>query len=433
VVKMYNLEKEKTMKTVNIAIILLILGTMIYPQESNSPGRTEWDEGIIKFKSEDGQFQTRFDIRLFLDAAYFPNDTLELLSNGTHLRKGRFAIKVKLWENWRAEWDIDIADETVEIKDMWVAYTGFRNSFIKIGHFKVPFGHEILITSRYQSFVERAMPNLAFKVGRRSSIGYTKWGRNWNFSASLFGQELLVDDKNKTQDETGGGFGTRFAIAPILTSNFLIHTGASYVEHAPNDNGSVVDFTSEPETKLGDIEMLDTDNIFNVEKIKRVGLEGALGFKNISLQGEYMQAGLTRFDDTDTTSSYYGEYNDVSFSGGYVYLSWILTGEKRPWDNTQGEFSQIIPKSNKIGAWELLARFSNLNLSDSNAIDPRNPNGILGGKANNITLGLTWYANPNIKFMFNYIMVDNSTNATGDGAPGDYDFHAMHLRALIYF
>jgi hypothetical protein len=85
---MYNLEKEKTMKTVNIAIILLILGTMIYPQESNSPGRTEWDEGIIKFKSEDGQFQTRFDIRLFLDAAYFPNDTLELLSNGTHLGKG---------------------------------------------------------------------------------------------------------------------------------------------------------------------------------------------------------------------------------------------------------------------------------------------------------------------------------------------------------
>ena len=421
------------MKIIKPLVIQILIVGFLFAQVSKTQGYTEWDEGIIKFKSEDGQFQTRFDIRIFLDGAYFPDDTLDLLSNGTHLRKGRFAIKVKLWEDWRAEWDIDIADATVEIKDMWVAYTGFSNSFIKIGHFKVPFGHEILITSRYQSFMERAMPNLAFKVGRRSSIGYTKWGRNWNFSASLFGQELLVDDKNKTQDETGGGFGTRFAIAPILANNFLIHTGASFVQHAPNDAGSVVDFTSEPETKLGDIEMLDTDNIFNVEKITRVGLEGALGFKNISLQGEYMQAGLTRFDDTDTTSSYYGEYNDVSFSGGYVYLSWILTGEKRPWDNTQGEFSQIIPKSNKIGAWELLARFSNLNLSDSNAIDPRNPNGILGGKANNITLGLTWYANPNIKFMFNYIMVDNSTNATGDGAPGDYDFHAMHLRALIYF
>jgi len=29
--------------------------------------------------------------------------------------------------------------------------------------------------------------------------------------------------------------------------------------------------------------------------------------------------------------------------------------------------------------------------------------------------------------------VDNSTNATGDGAPGDYDFHAMNFRALINF
>ncbi len=421
------------MRTVKLAAVFLLLGTMIYPQENSSPGGTEWDEGIIKFRSEDGKFSTRFDVRIFLDGAYFPNDTLELLSNGTHLRKGRFAMKVKLWENWRAEWDIDIADATVEIKDMWVSYNGFRNSFIKIGHFKVPFGHEILTSSRYQTFVERAMPNLAFKVGRRSSIGYTKWGRNWNFSASLFGQELLVDDKNKAKDETGGGFGSRFVFAPILTNSLLIHTGASLVEHAPNDNGSVVDFTSEPETKIGDIEMLDTDNVFNVEKIKRVGLEGALRLNNISLQGEIMQADLIRFAETDTTSSYFGEYKNASFSGGYVYLSLIITGEKRPWDNTQGEFSQIIPKSNKIGAWEVLARISNLDLSDTEAIDPRNPNGILGGKANNITLGLTWYANPNIKFMLNYMIVDNSTNATGDGAPGDYDFHAMALRALIAF
>jgi phosphate-selective porin OprO/OprP len=75
-----------------------------------------------------------------------------------------------------------------------------------------------------------------------------------------------------------------------------------------------------------------------------------------------------------------------------------------------------------MGAWEFALRFSNLNLSDPDA-------GIYGGKANNYTAGLNWYANPNVRFMLNYTMVDNSVAA----AIGDYDFSYVQFRTLVTF
>ena len=81
------------MKIIKPLVIQILIVGFLFAQVSKTQGYTEWDEGIIKFKSEDGQFQTRFDIRIFLDGAYFPDDTLDLLSNGTHLRKGRLQSK----------------------------------------------------------------------------------------------------------------------------------------------------------------------------------------------------------------------------------------------------------------------------------------------------------------------------------------------------
>ncbi|MGH7487884.1 MAG: porin [bacterium] len=49
-----------------------------------------------------------------------------------------------------------------------------------------------------------------------------------------------------------------------------------------------------------------------------------------------------------------------------------------------------------IGAWELGARFSALNLNDA---------GIQGGREENVTVGLNWYPDPGIRFMWNWIKV----------------------------
>jgi phosphate-selective porin OprO/OprP len=398
------------------AMVILVLSMVVcgFAQEQKSNGDVEWDDGVLKFKSEDGNFMTRFDVRFYANAAHFLEGKNEL-SSGTHLRKGRFAMKTKLWKVWRVEWDIDIAEGIVETKDMFVSYTGFNNSHIKVGHFKMPLGLNELTTSRYQVFIERAYPMLAFEVDRRAGIEYSRWGERFNIRTAIFGQ-TMDDQKNKTKDETGGGFAARGVYTPIQTEDMILHTGLAYAWENPDNDNDAVEVKTEPETKMGDVEIFDTGNIFDVDFTHKIGLEGAFSYKNFLVQSEYIQSMLMRFEGVE----------DAVFSGAYVYGTWVLTGERRKWDKTQGEFGHIIPKDNKLGAWEVAVRYSNINLTDEDAL-------ILGGKGNNITVGLNWYPNPNLKWMLNYTNVSTSKNATGEGFEGNDDFGVIHAMLVAYF
>ncbi|MEA1876503.1 MAG: porin [Bacteroidota bacterium] len=399
------------MKQILVTILIVSIGVAGFGQSTLSPDSSGWQsDGKFVFRSEDDNFKMQFDIRMYMDAAMFFNDTDELFSSGTHLRKARFASKANFWGNWQAEWDMDIAEYEVEIKDMWLAYN-WENSMFKMGHYKVPFGLETLTSSRLLTFMERSYISLAFKMGRRTSVGYSLWGSNWYATTVLFAQGM-DDDKNQVSDETGNGFALRAAYGPQFGQNAQLHFGGALSRYAPNDERGIIDFNAEPETKMGDMETLDTDNIRYVEMIQQAGLEGAFQLNNIILQGEYAQTDLSR--ETG--------YTDATFSGGYALLSWIITGEKKPWKNDEGEFGALVPNNQKYGAWELALRFSNLNLSDPVAE-------IYGGKANNYTAGLNWYTNPNVRFMLNYTMVDNSVAS----AVGDYDFSYVQFRTLVTF
>jgi len=384
-------------------------------QEDKRAAFTEWDHGILFWRSEDGDFYGRFDARAYLNGAYFW-EGLNELSNGFQLRKGRFALKMQLWGNWQVEWDMDMAEGVVETKDMFVSYVGFENSHIKVGHFKVPFGLEILTTSRYIPFIERAYFGLADKLQRRMALQYSKWGRTWNVRAAVFAQTFDIV-KNKTKDETGGGVGARFAFTPIQNDDVILHTGASGVWVRPDNSNWISEFKAEPETKIGDVEPYDTGPIRNVSYDYRYGIEGALVYKGFHLQGEYVRVDGFRNNDIDP---------NFNFDGGYVYLLWTITGESRPWDPTQGEFGQLVPTDPVWGAWELGFRFSHLNLSDTEAV-------ILGGRGNSYTGGLNWYPNANIIVQFNYAYIVNSENATGNGFIGGDEFSYLAFMAKFFF
>ena len=291
-----------------IVLFLLLAAGMVQAQQRVSEGGTEWDNGIIKFKSKDGKFALRYDVRAFINGAvFFENKNKGKLSNGTHLRKGRFALKTRLWSVWKMEWDMDIAEGVVEVKDMFLAYEGFENSSIKFGNFKMPFGLEILTSSRYIPFAERAYNALAFKMGRRMALQYARWGEMWNVRAALFGQTFDTK-KNKTKDETGGGLAVRVAAAPIQRDDLIVHAGAAYSITNPDDETDIEEFKSEPETKIGDVEILDTDLIRDVDNTTRIGVEGAIAYKNFHVQTEYQMVKLARLQDQ----------REVHLSGGYI-------------------------------------------------------------------------------------------------------------------
>lgn len=407
-------------------LLIVILVAMAWALAAQSVGNSEWDDGLLKWKSDDGQFATRLDIRIYADYANFSGNDNDY-RNGTMLRRARFGVKTKLWEHWSAEFDVDLADNEVDANDMWLRYDRLDNMFFKVGQFKIPFSLEELTSSRLITFLERNYASL-FAPGRRAAFGYTAWGSFYHFSTALYGQEFGIKESSRVDEAEG--YAARLALAPLNNDEMTLHLGGSFMRQSSIDSkGQNDDYKSEAECKMGDTEIVNADVISGIDYENAYGGEGAFRFNNIHLQGEYI-VGLIERD---------ANLKDVNFGGGYTQLSWIITGEHKPYLMDEGEFGKIKPKSNDLGAWEIAARYSFIDLTDEEAYQDQNAFdngsvGIFGGKAANISFGLNWYPNPNIRFMLNYIMVDNSETATAAGSlQGDDDFSILSARFLVMY
>jgi phosphate-selective porin OprO/OprP len=117
------------------------------------------------------------------------------------------------------------------------------------------------------------------------------------------------------------------------------------------------------------------------------------------------------------------------FQGGYAQLLYFLTGEQQEYDKGEGTFGRVVPKRNLRmkrgegitgwGAWQIGARLSYLDLNDK---------AIRGGTVYDLTAGINWFWNPNMKVQLNYILERRDQPGVepawinGLGVRGAYDF-----------
>ena len=67
----------------------------------------------------------------------------------------------------------------------------------------------------------------------------------------------------------------------------------------------------------------------------------------------------------------------------------------------------------------MVARYSHLDLEDDT---------YTGGELSDISLGLTWYLNPNMKVMLNYIHGELEDGILGNGEEDDVDIAQMRFQ-----
>ncbi len=389
---------------------------------ASNPSRvmvTTADEGLLTFTSEDGSFKWVLDSRIQFDmAGYSGSDNR--LSNGIEARRLRLALKGKFWDDWRAELDLDFADNEVDTKDAWIAYDGLgRNNEIKIGNFKQPFSLEEVTSSRMITFMERALPN-AFAVGRRVGVSYTHWEDNWRVSGSVFAQELGDGDDDEIGSDESMGYAARANYLPYRGDKGLWLIGASYASYEPNaedrDDENEIRFRARPETKVERTRFLNTGQVDAVDNVNQYGFETAYQHGPFIVQGEYINTELERFTGN----------MDAEYDGWYTFASYMITGEQRPYNASDAEFSQFTPSS-ASGAWEVAIRASSIDLNDFEA-------GVTGGSADQYTLGVNYYPNRNLRLMFNYSQVDHDEFADGDGDfLGDDDYNIAQARFQVVF
>lgn len=402
-----------------LAAALLVTASGLAAQEGGPPAPVPlpgaYDGGYLVFQSADSAFKYWLDGRIQIDqASYYGSQNS--LANGTITRRARIGVKTTLFRDWEGEIDVDFASNALDVKDIWVAYAGFRNSLIKAGNFKEPFSLETLTSSKYITFMERSYID-AMSPDRHIGLSYSHWGDRWQASGGIFGQE--VGDVDATGRDEGWGATVRVTGAPILSDKQVLHLGLAASRRTPSAAATPnrMRFRARPETYVNQARFLSTGQIPNVNYTMYYNAELAAVQGRMSLQGEYTLVDVHPLTGTQTNT----------FQGGYIFVSCFLTGESRRYLPQEGEFDRVYPRS-KNGAWEVAARISTLDLNDFST-------GVLGGQGTNYTLGVTWYVNPNFKFMGNFVRVTTDRHAVPDIGlapivPGD-EFNVVQFRAAL--
>jgi phosphate-selective porin OprO/OprP len=415
-----------------------------------------------KEAAKDGDFYVKFGGRFHLDNTYFSGND-NRLTNGTFMRRARISFKLGLGKDWVGEGDVDFALNEVAIKDLWVGYQGYKNTLIQLGQFKESFGMDTLTSSNNTWLMERSYSDI-WTPDRHVGIGVAKWGERWQAKASFFGQ--AIDDTSEAQEvadtnvdstgllktykiyaDHGYGVAARLTYLPFMVSDTkLIHLGVAAVQRTPNAGAPetyAVDFSGRPEQNKVAKEKFLSAAVTNVDKWTQTGLEFAGVWGPFSWQSEYQQTSVKRrgtqlltWSGTALVATSAAEQLastvDHKFSTYYAQVSWVFGGQ-RNYEVSEGIFKGV--KASKNGAWEIVARYSKMDQNDLTAIDP-----VAGGVATNITLGLTYYLNKNVRFMLNQTKVDNGLNAVASKAYSptgvklvNDDFNTTTMRVQVNF
>ena len=367
-------------------------------ESSPTDFRVFWKEGL-NFNSQDGSFKLKIGGRLQTDWFWSSEDD-SIKSNvgeqedGVEFRRARIYFSGLIYDNVEYKLQLDFEGGDADFKDAYLALTDFPLGTLQMGHFKEPFSLDELTSSKYITFLERALPN-AFAPGRNTGFMLHNVTSNERMTAAI-GVFRDTDDYGEDVDDGGYNVTGRITALPIYKDKgaSLLHIGVGYSYRNPDDS---LQYRQRPEAHLAEY-FIDTGS-FNSDQADLLGLEAAWVNGPFSLQSEYIKADASRIGGSD-----------VSFDGYYVQASYFLTGEHRSYKTSEAAFSRTKPKknySNKggYGAWEVKARYSELDLNDSS---------VTGGELDNITAGLNWYLNPNTKIMLDYIHADKDRIGQAD-------------------
>ncbi len=391
-----------------VYLLISLWSTNTYSQqEEPNPFTIKWDNGF-KVDSKDKNFKLKFGGRIHLDHAYFlQNDDLdaafgELESNdGTEFRRARLFFSGVLYKNVEFKLQLDLAGGVARMKD---AYIGVKNipiiGRIRVGHMKEPLRFDALTSSKYITFMERAIPaDLANERNNGILLMNDFLDDKLSIQAGLFrNADGFGNDKEAAKDVAITSRITTLAINNEEKEQ-LLHFGFSYSYRKPDKNEYKI--SVRPKSHLAK-KYISTGDIPGVETVNIINFETAFTSGPLTIQGEYLGSSvkqeLTGLSKTYNFNNYYGQ------------VSYFLTGEHRKYKNSYATFGRLKPKNNFMnggsGAWELALRYTHTDL---------NSKSINGGVQGDITFGTNWYLNPATRIMFNYVWTDINHDDIGSG------------------
>lgn len=361
--------------------------------------RAHWDDGL-RLETADRQFRFQFGGRIQYDWAFLTADdevkeTVGDLDDGTKFRRARLYFSGQMYDHIVFRTEYDFAGGQAGFRDVWV---GLRDipvvGNVRLGRMLEPFALEGTSPNNQFTFIERGLPT-AFYPFRNSGVLLHDHAldRRMTWAAGLF---MHTDDFGDSDTNSQYSATARLTGLPWYENDGSRwwHVGLSASRRKPDNDE--YRFSARPETFVAP-RFVDT-GLFPADRVDLLGAETILTVGPASLQAEYVRASAALVETED-----FPESGDAEFSGYYVYASWFLTGEHRTYNRNTGALGRIRPNRPVLaegrgpGAWEIAARYSELDLDDGP---------VSGGHLRDITLGLNWYLSPNTRLAWNYVQAD---------------------------
>jgi phosphate-selective porin OprO/OprP len=336
------------------------------------------------------------------------------------------------------------------IESAYLSYTGFK-----------PFGGKLAIEGGYMDtvytldeatssndimFMERASPEvIATNIAAgdfRSTVG-ARWYTD-TFWAGAYATGPKSGDIHSASSlnpngatEQYGAF-ARLAGQIVSGKDYSLHIGgdAEFLIQPPHNlvtQAQTLTLSDRPELIIDPTTLVSTGALANVSGAQVYSVEAAATYGPLFFQGEYFWFNIER--NATTGLPPIGAPN-LKFDGGYAEASYMLTGETHTYNSATAAYNGIVPAnpfyltSGGWGAWEVAGRISRIDLNDQLAT----ANGVAGGRQTIYAVGLNWYANSNVRLMFNYLHGDitKQVSPTNFGDAGSR-FDAFAMRTQVAF
>jgi phosphate-selective porin OprO and OprP len=358
-----------------------------------------------------------------------PNTQFPKLNDGVNLRRGRIYFVGK-FDDFRVNVTPDFGgspDGSPTLFEANINYTGINPVTATVGYFHPFVSLEDATFPGDLLFLERpSIINIERSVAagiQRASLGANAATEDYFASAYLTGPLFGAQNPTLLNGEQVGFIG-RLAARPYHDEDWNLHAGFSgqTVFHpninangTPGVNRTTISLGDQPELRIDFNKLVDTGTL-SARGASVYGGELGFSWRNLLLQGEYYQIGVTQSKLPEVPAPRLG------FNGGYVEGSWVFTGEPHRYSIDRASWGR--PKVDHpfsladggIGAWELAARYSTVSLN-SNVIPgvaESVTGGIYGGQQQIAALALSWYPNDWLRFMLQFQYVDvNKLNSAG--------------------
>jgi phosphate-selective porin OprO/OprP len=301
------------------------------------------------------------------------------------LRRAQLA----LWKTFSPNWSFKLTalynSNQLQVNDNYLRYSGWKTAVLQFGVFSPPFSLESLNDVTGLTFMERNLGVYALSETKMGGLGLLKRTATSILEGGLF----FLTPKQDDTTSSGQALVMRYVYSPLdIAGQAGIHLGGS-LSYRINAAAEQTEFKTRPEAYVTDDLFVNAGTISGSSSVLRAGLEATRITGRLSWQTELLSAHIQR-----------DGYGDIGFKGAYAQFSWFLTDDSRNYSAGRGKYVAVEPREPVFkggkGAFELAARVSYVDLTDKD---------ITGGTESNISLGLNWYLNNQIRVMTNVIKV----------------------------